>query len=269
MDVKGLEEKALNIRKSIVGMIYSAASGHPGGALSATEIITTLYFSEMNVDIKKPSDENRDRLVLSKGHASAALYAALAEKGFINKEDLNTFRNIDSNLQGHPDMNKTVGVDMTSGSLGQGLSVANGMALAGKLDKKDYRVYCIIGDGEIGEGQIWEAAMSASHYKLDNLCIFIDNNNFQIDGSIDKVMNSYPIDKKFESFGFNIINIDGHNYKEIFDALKNARETKGKPTAIIAKTVKGKGVSYMENVADWHGKAPSEEEYDLAMKELI
>jgi len=268
MDINELSKKALNIRKNIVSMVYGAASGHPGGALSMTEIITVLYFTELNVDVNKPNNEYRDRLVLSKGHASAALYGALAEKGFIKKEDLNTFRNINSDLQGHPDMNKIAGVDMTSGSLGQGLSIANGMCLAGKLDKKDYRVYCIMGDGEIQEGQVWEAAMSAGHYKLDNLCVFIDNNNFQIDGSVDKVMNPYPIDKKFESFGFNVINIDGHNYEEILDALKKAKETKNKPTAIIAKTIKGKGVSYMENIADWHGKAPNEEEFNLAMKEL-
>jgi len=266
MDIKNLEQIALNIRKSIINMIYNASSGHPGGALSATEIITTLYFSEMN--ISNPKDEFRDRLVLSKGHASAVLYGALAEKGFIKKEELSTFRNINSSLQGHPDMNKTLGVDMTTGSLGQGLSVANGMALAGKLDKKDYRVYCILGDGELQEGQVWEAAMSAGHYKLDNLCVFVDNNNFQIDGSIDKIMNPYPIDKKFESFGFNVICIDGHNFKEIQEALLKARETKEKPTVILAKTIKGKGISYMENTSDWHGKAPNENEFNLAMKEL-
>lgn len=268
MNISELEKKALNIRKHIVSMVYSASSGHPGGALSMTEIITALYFSELNVNLTNPKDENRDRFVLSKGHASTGLYAALAEKGFIKQEDLKTFRKVDSYLQGHPDMNKINGVDMTSGSLGQGLSIANGMALAGKLDKKDYRVYCIMGDGEIEEGQVWEAAMSASHYKLDNLCAIVDNNNFQIDGSIDKVMNPYPIDKKFESFGFNSITIDGHNFAEILDAFSKAKETKGKPTVIIAKTIKGKGVSYMEDVADWHGKAPNEEEYKIAMEEL-
>ena len=212
-----LKEKALNIRKNIVEMVYSASSGHPGGALSVADIMTALYFSELN--IKNIKDNNRDRLVLSKGHSSPALYAVLAEKGFIPKEDLNGFRQVDSYLQGHPDMKKVPGVDMTSGSLGQGLSVANGMALAGKLDKKDYRVYCICGDGEIQEGQIWEAAMTASHYKLDNLCVIIDNNNLQIDGEISKVMSPYPIDEKFASFGFNVINIDGHNFEEILNAF--------------------------------------------------
>lgn len=268
MNLSELQEKALQIRKHIIRMVYSASSGHPGGALSMTEIITALYFSEMNVNLLNPKENNRDRLVLSKGHASAGLYAALAERGFINKEDLDTFRKIDSPLQGHPDMNKINGVDMTTGSLGQGLSVANGMALSGKLDKKDYRVYCIMGDGEIEEGQVWEAAMSSSHYKLDNLCVIVDNNNFQIDGSIDKVMNPYPIDKKFESFGFNVIVIDGHNFTDILNALSKAKKVKDKPTVIVAKTIKGKGVSYMEDVADWHGKAPNEEEYKIAIKEL-
>lgn len=263
-----LKEKSKNIRRNIVEMVYSANSGHPGGSLSVADILTVLYFSEMNVDINNPKDENRDRLILSKGHCSPALYATLAEKGFLEKEDLKTFRKIDSYLQGHPDMKKIPGVDMTSGSLGQGLSVANGMAIAGKLDKKDYRVYAIMGDGEIEEGQIWEAAMTASQYKLDNLCAIVDNNNLQIDGKIEEVMSPYPIDKKFESFGFKTIVINGHNFEEILNAFNEAKLTKGKPTAIIAKTVKGKGVSYMEDNVSWHGKAPSEEEYKLAIEEL-
>lgn len=263
-----LKLKATKIRRNIVNMIYLASSGHPGGALSITDILTVLYFTEMNVDPLNPKDENRDRFVLSKGHASAALYATLAERGFIQNEDLLGFRKLDSNLQGHPDMNKVPGVDMTTGSLGQGLSTANGMALAGKLDNKNYRVYCALGDGEIEEGQVWEAAMSASHYKLDNLCVIVDNNNLQIDGEITKVMNSYPIDEKFRSFGFNVINIDGHNFDEILNAFESARTFKGKPTAIIAKTVKGKGVSFMENLAEWHGKAPNLEQYEQALKEI-
>ncbi len=263
-----LQEKAKNIRKSIVEMVYSAASGHPGGSLSITDVFTALYFNELRIDVKNPKDEKRDRVVLSKGHCSPALYSTLAEKGFFPKEDLNTFRKVDSYLQGHPDMKKIPGVDMTSGSLGQGLSIANGMALAGKLDNKDYRVYCICGDGEIQEGQIWEAAMSSSHYKLDNVCVIVDNNNLQIDGSVEDVMNPHPIDKKFESFGFNVLVINGHDFDEIIDAFEKAKQTKGKPTAIIAKTTKGKGVSFMENQAGWHGKAPKEEEYKLAMEEL-
>ncbi len=268
IELKNLQNKANNIRKSIIEMVYSAASGHPGGSLSIADILTVLYFKELNIDVNNIKDENRDRLVLSKGHCSPALYSTLAEKGIISKEDLNTFRKIDSYLQGHPDMKKIPGVDMTSGSLGQGLSVSNGMALAGKLDKKDYRVYCIMGDGEIEEGQVWEAAMTSSHYKLDNLCVIVDNNNLQIDGKIEEVMNPYPIDKKFESFGFNVIEIDGHNFDEIINALDVAKKTKGKPTAIIAKTIKGKGISFMENKAEWHGKAPKEEEYKIAVEEL-
>lgn len=268
VELQYLQEKAKNIRKSIVEMVYNANSGHPGGSLSIADIFTALYFKELNININDSKDENRDRVVLSKGHCSPALYSTLAEKGFFPKEDLKTFRKIDSYLQGHPDMKKIRGVDMTSGSLGQGLSISNGMALAGKLDNKDYRVYCICGDGEIQEGQIWEAAMSSSHYKLDNICVIVDNNNLQIDGNIENVMNPHPIDKKFESFGFNVLVIDGHNFEEIFNAFENAKQTKGKPTAIIAKTTKGKGVSFMENQAGWHGKAPKEEEYKTAMEEL-
>ena len=265
---KELEEKAISIRRNIVEMVYMASSGHPGGSLSIADILTVLYFLEMNVSPIEPKNENRDRFVLSKGHASPALYATLAERGFIKKEDLRGFRSINSILQGHPDMKKIPGVDMSTGSLGQGLSVANGMALAGKLDKKDYRVYCVLGDGEIEEGQVWEAAMSAGHYKLDNLCVIVDNNNLQIDGTIEEVMSSYPIDEKFKSFGFQVINIDGHNYQEIIDAFDVARNIKGKPVCIIAKTVKGKGVSFMENKVEWHGKAPNEEQYMQALKEL-
>lgn len=267
-EYKILEEKSKNVRKNIVEMIYKAQSGHPGGALSITDILVTLYFKEMNVDPQNPKTENRDRFVLSKGHASAGLYAVLAERGFFKKEELSNFRKMNSILQGHPDMKKIPGVDMSSGSLGQGLSIANGMAIAGKLDKKDYRVYCILGDGELGEGQVWEAAMASAHYKLDNLCVIVDNNNLQIDGEISNVMNSYPIDEKFEKFGFNVINIDGHNFKEIIEAFEKARKVDGKPTAIIAKTVKGKGISFMENNAGWHGKAPNDEQYSQAIKEL-
>lgn len=263
-----LENIAKKVRKNIVEMVYSAQSGHPGGSLSIADVLTTLYFSEINVDVNNPKMDNRDRVVLSKGHCSPALYSVLSAKGFIPEEDLKTFRKSDSYLQGHPDMKKIPGVDMTSGSLGQGLSVSNGMALSGKLNNKDYRVYCVLGDGEIEEGQVWEAAMTSSHYKLDNLCVIVDNNNLQIDGTIGEVMNPNPIDEKFKSFGFNVINIDGHNYQEIMNAFNEARECKGKPTAIIAKTIKGKGVSYMEDKAGWHGKAPNEEEYKIAMEEL-
>lgn len=268
LKIQNLQKIAKDVRKDIVEMLYSAQSGHPGGSLSITDILTTLYFYEMNINVNNPKDENRDRLILSKGHCSPALYSCLAEKGFFPKEDLKTFRKINSYLQGHPDMKKIPGVDMTSGSLGQGLSVANGIAIAGKLDNKSYRVYCIMGDGEIEEGQIWEAAMASSKYKLDNLCAIVDNNNLQIDGKIEDVMSPYPINKKFESFGFNVIEIDGHNFEEIINAFEDAKKVKEKPTVIIAKTVKGKGVSYMENQVGWHGKAPNEEEYKLALEEL-
>lgn len=267
-NIKELEEKAKNIRKGIIEAVYNGKSGHPGGSLSIADIITVLYFKEMNIDPKEPKNENRDRLVLSKGHCAPALYSALAEKGYIKKEELQTLRNIESRLQGHPDMKKIPGVDMTTGSLGQGLSVANGMAIAGKLDNKDYRVYCILGDGEIEEGQIWEAAMASNKYKLDNLCVIVDNNNLQIDGTIEEVMSSYPIDEKFRSFGFEIIKIDGHNIDEIIKAFEVAKNIKNKPTCIIAKTVKGKGISFMEDKAEWHGKAPNEEQYMKAKSEL-
>ena len=268
MNIDELKLKAKDIRRDIIEEVYSANSGHPGGSLSIADIMAVLYFNELNIDEKNPRWEDRDRLVLSKGHCSPALYAALAERGYFDKENLKSFRKIDSNLQGHPDLNKVPGVDMTSGSLGQGLSVANGMAIAGRIDNKNYRVYCILGDGEIEEGQIWEAAMTANKYKLDNLCVIVDNNNLQIDGTIEEVMSPYPIDKKFESFGFNVINIDGHDYGQILDAFEVAKSTKGKPTCIIAKTIKGKGISFMENKAEWHGKAPSEDEYEQAIETL-
>lgn len=267
-DITKLREIAKNIRKGIIEAVYSGKSGHPGGSLSIADIMTVLYFYEMNINPENPKDENRDRLVLSKGHCAPALYSTLANRGYFNIEELKTLRHIDSRLQGHPDMKKIPGVDMTTGSLGQGLSAANGMAIAGKLDKKDYRVYCIMGDGEIEEGQVWEAAMASNKYKLDNLCVIVDNNNLQIDGTIEEVMSSYPIDEKFKSFGFQVINIDGHNYQEIIDAFDVARNIKGKPVCIIAKTVKGKGVSFMENKVEWHGKAPNEEQYLQALKEL-
>ena len=267
-NINDLKKISKEVRKNIINMVYSAKSGHPGGALSVADILTTLYFYELNINVNNPKDEERDRFVLSKGHSSPALYAILAEKGFFPKKDLTSFRKIDSYLQGHPDMNKVPGVDMSTGSLGQGLSVSNGMALSAKIDKKSYRVYCILGDGEIEEGQIWEALMTSSHYKLDNLCVIVDNNELQIDGKIQDVMNPKPIDKKFEAFGFNVISINGHDFEEIIHAFKMAKNTKGKPTAIIAKTIKGKGVPFMENEVSWHGKAPNEEQYKLALEML-
>ena len=263
-----LNEISKNIRKEIVKLVYEAGSGHPGGSLSIADIITVLYFEEMNINKDNFKDPNRDRFVLSKGHSAPAIYATLKEKGILQESDMENFRKLNGTLQGHPDMKKIPGIDMTTGSLGQGISASVGMALAGKLDKKDYRVYCILGDGEIEEGQVWEATMSASQYKLDNLCIIVDNNNLQIDGAITDIMSSYPIDKKFESFGFFVINIDGHNFEEIENAFKKARNIKDKPTAIIAKTIKGKGVSYMENQVKWHGMAPNKEQYEQALKEL-
>ena len=267
-EIEKLQTTVKTIRRRIVEQVYKAGSGHPGGSLSIADILTVLYFKELNIDPKNPKWKDRDRVILSKGHCAPALYSCLASRGFFNPEELETFRKIEGKLQGHPDMNKIPGVDMTTGSLGQGLSCANGMAISGKLDNKDYRVYCILGDGEIEEGQIWEAAMASAKYKLDNLCVIVDNNNLQIDGTIEEVMNSYPIDEKFKSFGFQIINIDGHDIDEIIKAFEVAKEVKGKPTCIIAKTVKGKGVSFMENKVEWHGKAPNEEEYKQAMKEL-
>lgn len=263
-----LEKMANEIRKDIVTAVHSAKSGHPGGSLSSADIFTYLYFEEMNVDPANPKWEDRDRFVLSKGHVAPGLYSTLAEKGYFPKEDLKTLRHTGSYLQGHPDMKHIPGIDMSSGSLGQGVSVAVGMAAAGKYDKKDYRVYTLTGDGEIQEGQIWEAAMWAGHRKLDNLVVIVDNNNLQIDGSVEDVCSPYPIDKKFEAFNFHVINIDGNDFDRIRAAFKEARETKGMPTAIIAKTVKGKGVSFMENAAGWHGKAPNDEEYEIAMADL-
>ena len=267
-DIEELKNMARIIRKGIIEQVYSANSGHPGGSLSIADILTVLYFNELNIDEKNPKWEDRDRMILSKGHCSPALYSCLANRGFFDKEELKKFRNINSRLQGHPDMNKVPGVDMTTGSLGQGLSVANGMAIAGKLNKKDYRVYCVLGDGEIEEGQIWEAAMASNKYKVDNLCVIVDNNNLQIDGTIEEVMSSYPIEEKFRSFGFQIININGHDIEEIIKAFDVAKNIKEKPTCIIAKTIKGKGISFMENQVGWHGKAPNEEQYIQAMKEL-
>lgn len=263
-----LQSKANSIRKGIVTATYNAQSGHPGGSLSATDILTYLYFKEMNIDPENPKDENRDRLVLSKGHVAPALYSTLAHRGYFPVEDLKTLRKVGSYLQGHPDMKGTPGVDISTGSLGQGLSAAVGMALAGKLDNKDYRVYAICGDGEIQEGQIWEAAMFAGANNLDNLCIIVDNNNLQIDGTCDDVCSPYPIDKKFEAFNSHVIKVNAHDFDELEAAFNEAKNTKGKPTTIIAKSIKGKGVSFMEDQVGWHGKAPSDEEYKIAMEEL-
>ncbi|MBR5128375.1 MAG: transketolase [Roseburia sp.] len=263
-----LQKIANEIRKGIVTAVHSAKSGHPGGSLSAADIFTYLYFEELNVDPANPRMADRDRFVLSKGHTAPGLYAALAEKGFFPKEDLVTLRHVGSYLQGHPDMKGIPGVDMSSGSLGQGISAAVGMAAAGKLDKKDYRVYTLLGDGEIQEGQVWEAAMWAGFKQLDNLVVIVDNNNLQIDGPIDQVCSPYPIDKKFEAFNFHVINIDGNDFDQLRAAFAEAKTVKGMPTAIIAKTVKGKGVSFMENNVDWHGKGPNDAEYAIAMEDL-
>ena len=268
MDKKALMIAANKVRQGIITGVYNAKCGHPGGSLSAAEIFTYLYFEEMNIDPKNPKMEDRDRFVLSKGHVAPGLYSTLANRGFFDVEALKTLRHTGSFLQGHPDMKGVPGVDMSSGSLGQGLSAAVGMALAARLQNKDYRVYCLTGDGELEEGQIWEAAMFAGHRKLDNLVVFIDNNNLQIDGSLDEVCSPNPIDKKFEAFNFYVQVINGNDFDEIAAALKNAREHKGQPAAIVAKTLKGKGVSYMENSCGWHGKAPNAEEYEIAMKEL-
>lgn len=268
MDRPELKKMAHEVRKGILTSIYSAKAGHPGGSLSAAELFTYLYFEELNVDPKNPQMEDRDRFVLSKGHTAPGLYAALAYRGFFPVEDLDTLRHTGSYLQGHPDMKCVPGVDMSTGSLGQGLSTAVGMALAAKMDAKDYRVYALCGDGEIQEGQIWEAAMFAGHRKLDNLVVIIDHNKLQIDGRVEDVCSPYPIDKKFQAFHFHTITIDGHNFEEIAAAFQEARETKGMPTAIIANTVKGRGVSFMEDAAEWHGKAPKEEEFKVAMEDL-
>lgn len=268
MDNLELQKTALAVREGIVSAVHSAKAGHPGGSLSAADIFTYLYFEEMNIDPKNPKDPERDRFVLSKGHTAPGLYSALANRGYFPVEDLLTLRHTGSYLQGHPDMKHIPGVDMSSGSLGQGLSCAAGMALAGKLSGKDYRVYALCGDGEIEEGQIWEAAMFSGFRKLDNLCVIVDNNNLQIDGAIDEVCSPYPIDEKFAAFHFHVINIDGNDFDEIRKAFDEARATKGMPTAIIARTVKGKGVSFMENSVDWHGKAPNDEEYAVAVEDL-
>ena len=263
-----LEKKANEVRQSIVTALHSAKSGHPGGSLSAADIMTYLYFEEMNVDPKNPKMADRDRFVLSKGHVAPALYSVLAHKGYFPVEDLVTLRHTGSYLQGHPDMKHIPGVDMSAGSLGQGLSCAVGMAQAGKMDDKDYRVYAMCGDGEIQEGQIWEAAMWAGAHHLDNLTVVVDNNNLQIDGTVEEVCSPYPIDKKFEAFNFHVININGNDMEEIRNAFAEAKKVKGMPVAIIAKTTKGKGVSFMENQVGWHGKAPNDEQYEQAMEEL-
>ncbi len=266
--VKELRLHAANVRKMALEAVHSANSGHPGGSLSIADILTYLYMEEMNISPESPKAPDRDRFVLSKGHCSPALYGALAERGFIPKEDIKTFRATNSYLQGHPDMKGVSGVDMSTGSLGQGISAACGMALAGKLDNKEYRVYTALGDGEIEEGQVWEAAMFAAHHKLDNLTAFLDFNGLQIDGDIREVMNSTPIDKKFEAFNWNVITIDAHDFEQIEKAVQEAKATKGKPTLILAKSIKGKGVSFMENEAGWHGAAPNKEQYETAIAEL-
>ena len=261
-------EKAKQIRIGVIEGTHAAKSGHPGGSLSIAELLAYLYFEEMNVDPADPQKPDRDRFVLSKGHCAPALYAALAAKGYFPPEELTTLRKIDSRLQGHPDMKQTPGVDMSAGSLGLGISSAAGMALAGKIDGKDYRVYTIVGDGESEEGQVWEACMFAAHYKLDNLCVIFDWNGLQIDGPVTEVMNPTPHDKKLEAFGFHVISIDGHDFDQIAAAFAEARKTKGKPTAIVAKTVKGRGVSFMENQVKWHGSAPNDDQYAQAIAEL-
>lgn len=264
----GLQEKANILRQDIVKMLNLSKSGHPGGSLSACEILSCLYFDEMNIDHKNPKWEERDRFVLSKGHAAPVLYAALAEKGYFDKKELLSLRKAGAMLQGHPDMKGTPGVDMSTGSLGQGFAAANGMALAGKLDNKNYRVYALLGDGEVQEGIVWEAAMFAAHYKLDNITVFLDKNGLQIDGKNEDVMNINPIDEKFKAFGWNVLSIDGHNIEEILSAIESAKSTKGIPTIIIANTIKGKGISFMENVGGWHGTAPNDEQTEIALKEL-
>jgi transketolase len=264
-----LQKMANEVRKGIVTAVHSAKAGHPGGSLSAADLFTYLYFEEMNIDPKDPKNPDRDRFVLSKGHTAPGYYSAMAHRGYFPVEDLPTLRHIGSHLQGHPCMQHIAGIDMSSGSLGQGISAAVGMALAGKMDQKDYRVYTLLGDGEIQEGQVWEASMFAGHRKLDNLVVIVDNNGLQIDGNIADVCSPYPIDKKFEAFNFHVINVaDGNDMDQLRAAFKEARETKGQPTAIIMKTVKGKGVSFMENQASWHGTAPNDEQYAIAMADL-
>jgi transketolase len=267
-DTHKLEAIAVKVRRHIIRMIKEAGSGHPGGSLSCTDMIVALYFGKLKHNPKQPDWPDRDRFILSKGHGCPAWYAILAEAGYFDVKELDTLRKFGSRLQGHPERGRLPGIEVSSGSLGQGLSVGVGMALAGRLDKKDYRVYVMVGCGEIQEGQIWEAAMSASHYKLDNLCAILDNNGFQIGGEIDKIMSPKPIPEKWQAFGWHVIEIDGHNMKQILDAYSKAEKIKGKPTMIVANTIKGKGVSFMEKVADWHGKAPSEEQAQLALADL-
>ncbi|WP_196591599.1 transketolase [Pectinatus frisingensis] len=268
MDNSDLKKVANELRKNIITATFNAKSGHPGGSLSAADILSYLYFEEMNVDSKAPHDENRDRFVLSKGHAAPALYSVLALKGYIPAKDLKTLRHIDSYLQGHPDMKHTPGVDMSTGSLGQGISAAVGMALSAKVQNKSFRIYAMLGDGELQEGQVWEASMFAGSHGLDNLTVVVDNNNLQIDGTVREICSPYPIGEKFRAFNFHVINIDAHDFDQIRAAFKEAKSSKGKPTAIIAKSIKGKGVSFMENAVGWHGKAPNEEQYKQAMQEL-
>lgn len=267
-NIKSLEKKATELRKDIVTMICKSKSGHPGGSLSVIDILTALYYDVMNIDVANPKKEDRDRFVLSKGHAAPALYAVLADKGYINKELLGTLRQFGSPLQGHPDMKKVSGVEISTGSLGQGLSVANGMALASRLQNIPYRVYVAMGDGELQEGQVWEAAMTSAQYKLDNLTAFVDYNNLQIDGNVSDIMNVASVEDKFKAFGWHVISIDGHNFEEILKAIDEAKQTKGKPTMIVANTVKGKGVDFMENVCGFHGVAPTEEETKRAIEQL-
>jgi transketolase len=268
MDKKALQEMAVQVRQDIIREVYAAASGHPGGSLSATEIMVTLYFNEMNINPKDPKDPGRDKFVLSKGHATPVLYACLAEAGFFPREELLTFRKINSHLQGHPSMLKVAGVEMSTGSLGQGFSAAVGMAVAGRLDKNPARVYALLGDGELQEGIVWEASMAAGHFKLDNLCAIVDHNGLQIDGKNDDVMRVMPIAEKFKAFGWNVLEIDGHDIDAIMASFAKARAHKGRPTVIVAETHKGKGVSFMEDQAGWHGKAPDEEQAKQAMREL-
>ncbi|MCD8023326.1 MAG: transketolase [Lachnospiraceae bacterium] len=269
MTILELEKMANEVRKGIVTSVHSAKAGHPGGSLSAADVFTYLYFQEMNIDPANPKDPDRDRFVLSKGHNAPGYYSAMAHRGYFPVEDLVTLRHVGSHLQGHPCMQHIAGIDMSSGSLGQGISAAVGMALAGKMDQKSYRVYTLLGDGEIEEGQVWEAAMFAGHRKLDNLCVIVDNNGLQIDGPIENVCSPYPIDKKFEAFNFHVINVaDGNDMQQLADAFAEARTVKGMPTAIIMKTLKGKGVSFMEGQVGWHGKAPNDEEYAIAMADL-
>lgn len=267
MDNKQLKLHACNIRRNILTAVHSPNSGHPGGSLSACDVLTYLYFEEMNIDPKDPKNPNRDRLVLSKGHAAPALYSTLAERGFFPTEDVRHFREFGSIYQGHPVM-YVPGVDMATGSLGQGISAANGMAIAAKLDKASYRVYAILGDGELQEGQVWEAAMFAGHYKLDNLCAFVDHNHLQIDGRVEDVMSPLPVDEKFRAFGWNVLSIDGHDFDAIREAVGKAKEYIGKPTVVILNTIKGKGVSFMENQASWHGSAPNDDQYEQSINEI-